>query len=165
MTRGATGPAPSRDNDARRRQSRNRASRPISRVLSRAIIHLGPPSPAASSNLPGSPWGDGALLAERCFPIWSCSGWGLPCRDVLPPARCALTAPFHPYRDPGTDPGILRRLFSVALSVGSRLPGVTWHPARRSPDFPPVCKHTSDCLADSRAHGSTSPAATTRNPL
>ena len=28
-------------------------------------------------------------------------------------------------------------IFSVALSVGSRLPGVTWHPARRSPDFPP----------------------------
>ncbi len=28
-------------------------------------------------------------------------------------------------------------LFSVALSVGSRLPGVTWHPAQWSPDFPP----------------------------
>jgi len=25
----------------------------------------------------------------------------------------------------------------VALSVGSRPPGVTWHPALRSPDFPP----------------------------
>ena len=56
----------------------------------------------------------------------------------------------------GTGPAIRRRLFSVALSVGSRLPGVTWHPARRSPDFPPVCKHTSDCLADSRRHLSTS---------
>ena len=32
------------------------------------------------------------------FPIWPCSRWGLPCRRVLPPARCALTAPFHPYR-------------------------------------------------------------------
>jgi len=31
------------------------------------------------------------------FPIWSCSRWGLPSRSVLPPARCALTAPFHPY--------------------------------------------------------------------
>ena len=30
-------------------------------------------------------------------PIWSCSGWGLPSRSVLPRARCALTAPFHPY--------------------------------------------------------------------
>ena len=27
-------------------------------------------------------------------------------------------------------------LFSVALSVGSRPPGVTWRPVRRSPDFP-----------------------------
>ena len=34
---------------------------------------------------------------RQCFPIWSCSGWGLPCRRMLPPARCALTAPFHPY--------------------------------------------------------------------
>jgi len=30
-------------------------------------------------------------------PIWSCSEWGLPCHGMLPPARCALTAPFHPY--------------------------------------------------------------------
>jgi len=64
------------------------------------------------------------------FPIWSCSRWGLPSRSVLPPARCALTAPFHPYQLPG---GIL----SVALSVGSRPPGITWHPALWSPDFPP----------------------------
>ena len=32
-----------------------------------------------------------------CLPIWSCFEWGLPSRSVLPPARCALTAPFHPY--------------------------------------------------------------------
>ena len=29
-------------------------------------------------------------------------------------------------------------IFSVALSVGSRLPGITWHPAHWSPDFPPL---------------------------
>ena len=28
-------------------------------------------------------------------------------------------------------------MFSVALSMGSRPPGVTWRPARWSPDFPP----------------------------
>lgn len=28
-------------------------------------------------------------------------------------------------------------IFSAALSVGFRLPGVTWHPAQWSPDFPP----------------------------
>ena len=32
------------------------------------------------------------------IPIWSCFWWGLPCRDLLPDTRCALTAPFHPYR-------------------------------------------------------------------
>jgi hypothetical protein len=57
----------------------------------------------------------------------------LPCRRVLPPTRCALTAPFHPYRSLNGTGGLL----SVALSVGSRPPGVTWHPIRRSPDFPP----------------------------
>ena len=34
---------------------------------------------------------------HHCPPIWSCSGWGLPSHRVLPPARCALTAPFQPY--------------------------------------------------------------------
>jgi hypothetical protein len=28
-------------------------------------------------------------------------------------------------------------IFSAALSVGSRPPGITWHPALWSPDFPP----------------------------
>ena len=36
-----------------------RGSRPISRVLSWTIIHLGPPSPAASSDLPESAAGHG----------------------------------------------------------------------------------------------------------
>lgn len=53
---------------------------------------------------------------------------------MLPPARCALTAPFHPYRPSRARSG---GIFSVALSVDSRPPGVTWHPARWSPDFPP----------------------------
>jgi|GEM_PF-2414349 len=75
-------------------------SRPVSRVLSRAIIPLGTVSPRASSGLPGSAGGYrcGGRFRCRCFPIWPCSRWGLPCRRVLPPARCALTAPFHPYR-------------------------------------------------------------------
>ena len=103
-------------------------SRPISRVLSRAIIHLGPLSPAASSYLPGNARGRGT-----CSPIWSCSRWGLPCRGVLPPARCALTAPFHPYLIAQRTRG---GIFSVALSVDSRRPGVTWHPVLWSPDFP-----------------------------
>jgi len=59
------------------------------------------------------------------------AGFTLP--PLLPAARCALTAPFHPYRAPLVTRG---GIFSVALSVGSRLPGVTWRLALRSPDFP-----------------------------
>ena len=70
----------------------NLASQPISRVLSRTIIHLGCLSPDTSSDLP-------ALSAGHTCrgPIWSCSERGLPCHGLLPAARCALTAPFHPY--------------------------------------------------------------------
>ena len=75
---------------------------------------------------------------RHSFPIWSCSRWGLPCRRVLPPARCALTAPFHPYPYPAVAGA--GGIFSVALSVGSRPPGITWHPALWSPDFPPRSK-------------------------
>jgi len=35
---------------------------------------------------------------HQWIPIWSCSEWGLPRHRLLPAARCALTAPFHPYR-------------------------------------------------------------------
>ena len=35
---------------------------------------------------------------RRWIPIWSCSERGLPSPQLLPIARCALTAPFHPYR-------------------------------------------------------------------
>ncbi len=69
-------------------------------------------------------------------PIWPCCGWGLPSREMLPLARCALTAPFHHHRT-RPEGRFLGCLLSVALSVGSRLPGVTWHPALCSPDFPP----------------------------
>ncbi len=69
---------------------------------------------------------------RQWIPIWSCSERGLPSPRLLPAARCALTAPFHPYR-------FLRNggFLSAALSVGSRLPGVTWRSALWSPDFPP----------------------------
>jgi len=41
-------------------------------------------------------------------------------------------------------------LLSVALAVGFRLPGVTWHFALRGPDFPLWANAHSDCLADSQ---------------
>ena len=66
------------------------------------------------------------------IPIWSCSKWGLPCRSV---AGLAVRS----YRTISPLPSCrssLGRYLSVALSVGLRRPGVTWHFALRSPDFP-----------------------------
>jgi len=71
---------------------RQGGSRPISRVLSLGnhssgtTVTGGLKQPTRKRRGP-----------RHRFPIWPCSGWGLPCRSVLPPARCALTAPFHPY--------------------------------------------------------------------
>ncbi len=69
---------------------------------------------------------------RHCLPIWPCSRWGLPCRSV---AGLAVRS----YRTISPLPSCLRslrRYLSVALSVGSRRPGVTWHRALWSPDFP-----------------------------
>jgi len=65
---------------------------PISRVLSRTIIHLGWLLPATSSSLPESD-----ASHTEWIPIWPCSKWGLPSRAVLPRTRCAFSAPFRPY--------------------------------------------------------------------
>ena len=92
-------------------------------------IFLGHRSPDASCGLPG----DDHAAGNHSPLIWPCSGWGLPCPGGYPRGRWALTPPFHPYRQPRTATG---GLFSVALSVGSRRPGVTRHPALRSSDFP-----------------------------
>ena len=70
---------------------------------------------------------------QHSLPIWSCSRWGLPCRSVT---RLAVRS----YRTisplPRASGDAVRRYLSVALSVGSRRPGVTWHRALWSPDFP-----------------------------
>src|SRR3989442_421801 len=62
----------------------------------------------------------------------------------LPAARWALTPPFHPY------PWIKGGLFSVALSVALRRPGVTWQSALRSSDFP-QCASPAGALRKVRA--------------
>ena len=64
----------------------------ISRVLSRTNIHLGVSLPIRSSNLPVSNAGNAIRT-----PIWSCYEWSLPCHELLPVMRWALTPPFHPY--------------------------------------------------------------------
>ncbi len=51
-------------------------SRPVSRVLSWIIIHLGRKSPPGLERPTRKRRGP-----RHGFPIWSCSGWGLPCRS------------------------------------------------------------------------------------
>ncbi len=114
----------------------------ISRVLSSTTIHLGQSSPTASSNLPGSPLGTGGAH-KRYSPIWSCSRRGLPCRELLPVARCALTAPFHPYRPRSAVYFLWHFPWARTLQA---LPGASSEGARTFLCRPETC---SDCLADS----------------
>lgn len=76
-------------------QEGKRASSPISRVLSWTVIHLGPASPQASSNLPESSAGHAIGFLFGLAP-----GGVYHRRGLLPATRCALTAPFQPYRRP-----------------------------------------------------------------
>jgi len=67
-------------------------------------------------------------------PIWPCSDWGLPC-----PLAYARGGGLLPHRFTLTLRSLaLPRggLFSVALSVAFRRPGVTWQSTRWSSDFP-----------------------------
>ena len=98
----------------------------ISRVLYPAngvmAIHLGRPLPNASCDLPERPAQQTGLSGEpnaRSYMVLLPVGFTLP--PPLPMARCALTAPFHPY------PLKAGGLLSVALSLGSPPPGVTRH--------------------------------------
>ena len=72
-------------------------SSPISRVLSWTVIHLGSASPQTSSNLPESSAGHAIGLLFGLAP-----GGVFHRRELLPVTRCALTAPFQPYRRPKT---------------------------------------------------------------
>ena len=80
-----------------------------------------------------SVWVTPAAYAAR-IPIWSCSRWGLPCH-VCYQTRGALLP--HHFTLTKQKPG---GIFSVALAVGFRPPGITWHLTLWSPDFPPPAK-------------------------
>lgn len=90
------------------------------------IIRLGHKSLYGSSNLPGSNVGHAIRN-----PIWSCSEWSLPCNRLLLAARCAFTAPFHPYQSEDW------RSSLCCTCRGLAPPAVNWHSALWSPDFPP----------------------------
>ena len=129
---------------ARRHRDRvlypEKRSRPVSRVLSWTAIHLGCASPHTSSNLPGN---DAGRINVPLF--------GLAPGGVYP-ATPVTSRAVRSYRTISPLPAsrthtLTGGIFSVALSIDSRLPGVTWHPALWSPDFPP--RKRGDCLADS----------------
>ena len=89
-------------------------------------IPLGRRLPAASSNLPERQDLDtdpGTCAPHRPYSVLLPVGFAVP--PALPPARCALTAPFHPYR--GNYATHRGGLFSVALSLSSRPPDVIRH--------------------------------------
>src|SRR5580693_5878658 len=72
-------------------------------------------------------------VPNRPYSVLLPVGFAVP--PALPQARCALTAPFHPYRPPptpypasgGGQGGGTGGLFSVALSLGSHPPDVIRH--------------------------------------
>src|SRR5699024_603710 len=108
-------------------ETKNR-SRPISRVLSGAAIHLGSSSPTTSCDQPE----DCAGRASSSYSVLLQAGFTVP--------RTVTGRAVRSYRTlsplPDVSKHILGGLLSVALSVGSRPPGVTWRPALWSPDFP-----------------------------
>ena len=106
--------------------NKKRKSQPVSRVLSRTAIHLGCKSPCSSSNLPRNRAGHASV------PLFDLAPGGV--YHATSVTSCAVRS----YRTFSPLPVIAAGgIFSAALSVGSRLPGVTWHPAQWSPDFPP----------------------------
>jgi len=79
------------------------------------------------------------------IPIWPCFGWGLPCRQRLPVTRCALTAPFHPYRRPQD-----RRRFAFCCTFRGLAPPRRYlAPCPVKPGLSSTGRAGSDCSADS----------------
>ena len=113
-----------------------------------AIIHLGYKSPCISSNLPRNSSG------RAIVPLFGLAPSG------VYPATTVTCCAVRSYRTISPLPAKAGGIFSVALAVDSRLPGVTWHSALWSPDFPPsilclliwfkINKHKTpgDCPAD-----------------
>ena len=142
-------------------------SPPISRVLSWAAIPLGPPLLTASSSLPGSDASHANAPLFGLAPDEVCHAVRVTTSAVSsyrkPLARFAPSCdgpPFHPYlispcsfkKDFAAlrrqSRGSHRRYLSVALSVASRRPAVSRHPALWGPDFPLDDALSSDCLAN-----------------
>ena len=109
-------------------QERGR-SRPVSRVLYRVAPgsnHSSRPAIAHWLKQPTRP----QRGPRQRGPIWSCSGWSLPCHELLPVARCALTAPFHPYLIPEGPSAVCSLLHWSWARAPQALPGTLPYGAR-----------------------------------
>jgi len=116
------------------------AGGPVSRILfllaQAAIIPLDAALPRHSSDLP-------AGLARRAstqFPAYLVLlrvGFALP--SPLLTTRCALTAPFHPYRRLNL-PAVCFLWHFPSSGLDAAVPDVIRHAALRSSDFPPPAR-------------------------
>ena len=101
---------------------------PMSRVLSRTTIYLGPTLPLASSAQPERGAGHTMALLFAFAPDGACQA------AVLPRRWWSLTPPFQLFSQRLAAPAGV--FFSAALSVGLPRLAVSQHPALWSPDFP-----------------------------
>ena len=116
-------------------------SRSISRVLSRATIHLGRLSPnrlLRPTRVRRGP--------RQMDPYLALLRAGMPSRALLPAPAVRSYRTLSPLADLKR-PAVCSLLH---LPRGSRPPGVTWHPVLWSPDFPhALLLRTRGCLTDS----------------
>ncbi len=127
---------PFRPNEERQRRLLGVGRKPSSVRMPegiRIVISLGRPLPVASSSLPAArPEGRGRCGSHLAAYL-ALLRLGVTVPSLLPATRWALTPPFHPYHRSLNPSG---GLFSVARSVASRRPGVTWQSTQWSSDFP-----------------------------
>ena len=133
-------------------------SRPVSRVLSKLALRDSHSSGTAVTHSLERPTREQRGPRYRS-PIWSCTGWGLPCRPcchvrggllpasrcVAPPPRCCRETPFHPCLIP-CGPSAVCSLLHFPSPHGARpLAGILPCGART---FLPAREVRSDCPAD-----------------
>jgi len=87
----------------------------ISRVLSWTVIYLDLMSPLNSSSPPN------CSTSSTIATLFDLASDGV-YKAINLLMRCAITTPFHPYHIYK-----IGGLFSVALSVNLRFPGIIWH--------------------------------------
>jgi hypothetical protein len=107
------------------------------RLPSATAIRLGRPSLGASSNQPERlawkrAWRRAVASTRPATPIWSCSRWGLPCRDCCQPRGALLP---HPFTLTSGEPQAVCFLWHFPWGRPRRPLAATLLPW--SPDFPP----------------------------